>query len=140
MSCNAGTNNWAVRYWRINSQFFTDTLFATKMAKSLCGNTCAQIFVLDKDLISLYSTKKEAEYFLALKEFLKDVGTPDVLVCDLAKTQKKREVKDFCTQIGTTLNILKAEIQWANRSELWVGLVKESTCKDLRDSGFSIVL
>ena len=55
--------------------------------------------------------KKEAEYFLALKEFSKDVGAPDVLVCDLAKTQKKGEVKDFCTQIVTTLNILKAETQ-----------------------------
>ena len=54
-----------------------------------------------------------------------------MLVCDSAKTQKKREVKDFCTQIVTTLNILKAETQWANRSELWVGLVKESTRKDL---------
>jgi len=34
--------------------------------------------------------KKEAEHFLALKEFSKDVGAPDVLVCDSAKTQKKR--------------------------------------------------
>ena len=44
-----------------------------------------------------------------LKEFSKDVGAPDVLVCDLAKTQKKREVRDFCTQISTTLQILEAE-------------------------------
>ncbi len=131
MSCKAGTNNRAVRYRRINSKFFTDTLFATKMAKSLCGNTCAQIFVLDKDFIAIYPMKKEAEYFLALKELSKDVGVPDVLVCDSAKTQKKCEVKDFCTQIGTTLNILEAETQWANWSELWVGLVKESTRKDL---------
>jgi len=63
-----------------------------------------------------------------------------MLVCDSAKTQKKREVKDFCTQIRTTLNIFEAEAQWANRSELWVGLVKESTRKDLRDSGSPIVL
>ena len=140
LSRNAGTNDRAVRYRRISSKFFTDTLFATKMAKSLRGNTCAQIFVSDKDFIALYPMKKEAEYFLALKEFSKDVGAPDVLVCDSAKTQKKREVKDFCTQIGTTLNILEAETQWANRSELWVGLVKESTRKDLRDSGSPIVL
>ncbi len=112
-------------------KFFMDTLFAKKMAKSLRGNTCAQIFVSDKDYIALYPMKKEADYFLALKEFSKDVGASDVLVCDSAKTQKKREVKDFCTQIGTTLNILVAETQWANRSELWVGLVKESTRKDL---------
>ena len=65
---------------------------------------------------------------------------PDVLVCDSAKTQKKREIKDFCTQIGITLNILEAETQWANWSELWVGLVKESTRKDLQDTGSPIVL
>jgi len=90
------------------------------MAKILRGNTCAQIFVLDKDFIALYPMKKEAKYFLALKEFSKDVGVPDVLVCDSAKTQKMSEVKDFCfcTQIGTTLNILEAETQWANQSEL----------------------
>ena len=83
---------------------------------------------------------KEAEYFLALKEFSKDVGAPDVLVCDSAKTQKKREVKEFCTQIGTTIKILEAETQWANQAELVVGLIKEATRKDLRDSGSPIVL
>jgi hypothetical protein len=94
--------------------------------KYLCSD-----FVSDKDFIALYPMKKEAQSFLALKEFSKDVGAPDVLVCDLAKTQRKREVNDFCTQIGTTLNIPEAETQWANWSELWVGLVKESTCKDI---------
>ena len=49
LSRNARTNDRAVRYRRISSKFFTDTLFATKMAKSLRGNTCAQIFVSDKN-------------------------------------------------------------------------------------------
>jgi hypothetical protein len=61
LSCNARTNNRAVRYGRISSKFFTDTFFATKLAKSLRGNTCAQIFVSDKDFIALYLMKKEAE-------------------------------------------------------------------------------
>jgi len=52
LSRNARTNDRAVRYWRINSKFFTDTLFAAKMAKSLLrGNTCALIFASDKDCI-----------------------------------------------------------------------------------------
>jgi hypothetical protein len=84
--------------------------------------------------------KKESEYILALKEFAKDVGAPEVFICDSAKTQKKREVKDFCTQMGTTLSILEAETQWANQAELFVGLVKEATRKDLRESGSPIVL
>ena len=73
--------------------------------------------------------KKESEYFLALKEFAKDVGAPDVLVCDSAKTQKKQEVREFYTLICTTLRILKAETQWANWAELFVGLVKESPAR-----------
>ena len=139
LSRNASTNDRAVRYRRV-SKFFTDTLFATKWAKSLRGNTCAQIFVSDKDFCAIYPMKKESEYILALKEFAKDVGAPEVLICDSAKTQKKREVKDFCTQMGTTLSILEAETQWANRAELFVGLVKEATRKDLRESGSPIVL
>ncbi len=35
---------------------------------------------------------------------------------------------------------VEAETQWANWSELWVGLVKKSTRKDLRDAGSPIVL
>ena len=33
--------------------------------------------------------KDQRSYFLALKEFAKDVGAPDVLVCDSHPTQKK---------------------------------------------------
>ena len=89
-------------------------MFATVKAKSLRGNTCVQIFVLDKDYPEIYPMKKEADYILALKDFAKDVVAPDVLTCDLAWTEKKREVKDFCTQIGITLHILEAETQCAN--------------------------
>ena len=139
LSHNASTNDSAVGYRRV-SKFSTDTLFATKWAKSLRGNTCAQIFVSDKDFCAIFLMKKESEYILALKQFVKDVGAPETLFCDLANTQKKREVKDFCTQMGTTLSILEAETQWANWAELFVGLVKGATRKDLRESGLPIVL
>ncbi len=49
-------------------------------------------------------------------------------------------MKTFLTQIGMTLKTLEAETQWANRAELGVGLIKESTRKDLRDSVSPIVL
>ena len=84
--------------------------------------------------------KREDEYILALKEFAKDVGAPAVLTCDLARTKKKSEVKEFCTEIGTSLRVLEAETQWANWAELFVGLVKEATCKDLCCSSCPIVL
>ena len=70
-------------------------MFATKKAKSLRGNTCLQVFVSDKDYIVVYPMTKKAEYPLALKLFAKEVGAPDVLICDGSKTQNQREVKLF---------------------------------------------
>ena len=71
---------------------------------------------------------------------LKEVGAPDVLVCDGSKTQNQREVKLLSTQMGTTLKKLEAETQWANRAELAVGILTEAVRKDLRESGSPIVL
>jgi hypothetical protein len=49
LSHSAGTNDRAVRYQKLRSKFFIDTMFATKKAKSLSGNTCCQVFVSDND-------------------------------------------------------------------------------------------
>ncbi len=84
--------------------------------------------------------QQESEYTLALKQFAKEVGAPDVLVCDCSKTQNQRKVKLLCTQMGTTLKTLEAESQWANRAELAVGILKEAFRKDLCESDSSIVL
>jgi hypothetical protein len=84
--------------------------------------------------------KCQQDYFLALKQFAKDVGAPDVLVYDPHLAQTKWEVCDFCTQIETTLKVLEAETQWANCAELYIGLMKEATRKDMRSSGSPLVL
>jgi hypothetical protein len=73
----------------------------------------------------------QRDYFLALKQFAKDVGAPGVLVCDPHPTQKQRKVNKFCTQIGTTLKVLEAQTQWANWAELYIGLIEEATRKDM---------
>jgi hypothetical protein len=49
---------------------------------------------------------------LAIKQFAKEVGAPAVLVCDPHPAQIKREVREFCTQIGMSLKVLEAETQW----------------------------
>jgi alpha/beta superfamily hydrolase len=73
----------------------------------------------------------QRDYFLALRQFAKEVGVPEVLVCHPHPTKMQQKVKEFCTQIGTTLRILEARTQWANRTELYVGLIKEATRKDM---------
>jgi hypothetical protein len=98
------------------------------------------IFVLDKGFVALYPMKHQHDYFLALDQFAKDVGAPNVLVCDPHPAQTKQEVREFCTQIGTTLKVLAAETQWANRTKLYIGLMKEAKRKDMRSSGSPLVL
>ena len=67
----------------------------TGTAKSSRGNICAQLFVSDKGFVAIYSKKKQSDYFLALTQFAKDVGAPNVLVCDPHPAQTKREVREF---------------------------------------------
>jgi hypothetical protein len=111
LSRNVMTDDRALCYQKIKSYFFTDTLFATAKAKSTCGNICGQVFVSDKGFVYFVPMKDQRSYFSALKQFAKEVGAPQVLVCDSHPTQKKRKVKEFCVQIGTTLRVLEAETQ-----------------------------
>ena len=132
-SRSAGTNDRAVRYRKLKSRFFTDTMFATKKAKGLCENTCCQVFVSDCDFLSLYPTQQESEHPLVLKQFSKEVGAPDVFVCDCSKTQNQRKVKLLCTQMVTTLKTLDAGLLVAIARERFVryahkGQLRMSNC------------
>jgi hypothetical protein len=53
LSRNYGTNDRAVRYKKLKSCFFSDTLFVTGKAKSSWGNICAQLFVSDKGFVAI---------------------------------------------------------------------------------------
>ena len=135
-----GTNDRFLRYKRIASWFYTDTLFVTESAKSTRGYICMQIFVSDKGFVKVYPMLSPREFPSALRMFAKDVGCPEVLVADPHPSQKSKEVKDFCNKIGTTLRILEQSTQFANRAELYIGLLKEAVRKDMRDSHSPLVL
>ena len=139
LSRQFGTNDRMLRYQRLDSIFFTDTLKISKKCTSYRGNTCAQVFVSDKGYIYVCPMRKESDYYDALKQFSKKVGAPEILVCDGSKTQKKREVKEYLNKIGTRLRVLEQRTQWANRAELWIGIMKEAVRRDLRMSHSPLV-
>lgn len=120
-----------LRYKRINSQFYTDTLFVTAKGKPSRGNTCAQLFVSDKGYVAIYPMKSKGKFQDSLKQFCKEVGVPITLVVDPSGEQTKKEVPKFCHQVGTTLQILEESTQWANRAELYIGLFKQAIKNDL---------
>ncbi len=62
LSRNFGTNDRTLRYKHLKGYFYMDTLFATsKAGKSSRGNTCAQLFVSDKDFVYVVPLKKEGQ-------------------------------------------------------------------------------
>ena len=140
LSRQFSTNDRMLRYKRINSQFFTDTFFVTAKGKSTRGNTCAQLFVSDKGYVAIYPMKSKGEFKDALHLFCKEVGVPVSLVLDPSGEQTSKHVKKFCNQVGTTLRILEEATQWADRAELYIGLIKESIKKDVNRSDCPMVI
>ena len=83
-----------------------------------------QVSVLVKGYVKVYSTESPSGFMVNLKDFSKEIGVPDILVTDLHPHQNRKEVKDFCNKVWTTLRLLEQGTQWANPSELYVGLLK----------------
>ena len=77
---------------------------------------------------------KESDFLQALKQFVKTIGAPDAIICDAAKAQKSKVVKHYCNDIGTTLKVLERNTPWANKAELYIGILKEAVQKDLKES------
>ena len=70
----------------------------------------------------------------AVKQFAKEVGAPDALVCDAAPEQKSIDLRKFLNDIGSTLKVLEEGTPWANKAELYIGLIKEAVRKDMAGS------
>jgi len=138
LSRNYPTNDRMIRYRRIQQHFFMDTFFAS--VKSLRGYTCCQLFVSDKGYVHCCNMKSKAEVPQALRLFAKEVGVPDAIVCDKSGEQTSGEVKDLCYKFGTTLRQLEENTPWANKAELYIGLIKKAVLKDLKESDCPLVL
>jgi hypothetical protein len=141
LSRNYGTNDRMLRYKRISEYFFMDTFFATKKAgKSTRNNTCCQLFVTDKGFVYVVPLKSKANVLDAVKQFAKEVGAPDALIFDMSGEQTSQPMRKFCHEIGTSLRVLEEGTPWANKAELYIGLIKEATRKDMKESNCPLVL
>ena len=135
LSRNYGTNDRMLRYQRINTYFYMDTFFATsKGGKSSRGNTCCQLFVTDKGFLYVVPMQSKRQVLDAMKQFAKEIGAPDAFVCDVSGEQTSPAVRKFCNDIGSTLRTLEEGTPWANKAELYIGLLKEAVRKDMKEA------
>ena len=86
--------------------------------------------------------KWKSEVLAATKQFAKDVGAPDAIVCDMASEQLSFGVKQSCNAIGMMLRALEEGTPWSNKAELYIKLMEEAVRKDMRvaDSSLSFLL
>ena len=84
--------------------------------------------------------KSKSEVILALKQFSKETRAPDAIIADSANEQKAQEMKRFLGEVGTSLPILEEVTPWANRAELYIGLLKETVRQDMKESDCPLVL
>jgi len=112
-----------------------DTFFATKKAgKSSRGHVCCQLFVTDKGFIYVVPMTSKSEVFLAVKQFCKEIGAPEAIICDPAREQTSQELRKFLNEAGSTLRALEEGTPWSNRAELYIGLLKEAVLRDMKDA------
>ena len=87
-----------------------------------------------RDYVYVVPMSSKSEVLQAVKEFAKEIGAPEAVICDAAREQKSKSLRKFLGEIGTTLRILEEGTPWANKAELYIGLIKEAVRKDMKDS------
>ena len=93
----------------------------------------------DKGFVYVVPMRRKGEVLQALKQFAKEIGAPDAFVADMSSEQMSKDVKAFCYDIGTMLRALEEGTPWANKAELYVGLLKESVRKDMHEANSPMV-
>ena len=139
---NYGTNDRMLRYRRIKEFFFMDTFNATRSAgKSSRGHKCCQLFVTDKGFVYVVPMKTQTKVDIlgAVKQFAKEVGSPEAIICDAHPSQVSDVVRSFVSEIGSTLRVLEEGTPWANKAELYIGLIKRAVRKDMKEANCPLV-
>ena len=73
------------------SEYFFDTFFATKKSgKSSRGHTFCQFLVTNKGFIYVVPMQTKSEVLQAVKQFAKEIGAPDAIICDMSCEQTSR--------------------------------------------------
>ena len=133
LSYRFGTNNRSLWYKRISSLFYND-IFFSKQVISKREFSMMQLFVSNKGFVKVYGMKSEKEYINALKRLCKEVGAPKAFIFDSARTKKSNKVRQFLNKVGTTFCVLEGQTQHADRSELYIVLMKSGVGKDMQES------
>ena len=67
--------------------------------------------------------RSKSEVLQAVKQFAKEIGAPEAIICDAVKEQTSKALRKFLNNIGSTLRVPEENTPWANKAELHIGLL-----------------
>ena len=78
--------------------------------------------------------KEKTEIVKVVAQFTKEIRVPTSLILDPKGTQRVDNSKKVASDIGCPMKYLVRKTKWANLAEMYIGLIKEAVCKDMKDS------
>ena len=115
-----------------------DTFQVTAKAISERGNRYMYLFVFDAEFMYVHPTKEKTEISNVVKAFATEIGVPIALILDPEETQRSKALNKVTQEMCCPLKYLEKATQWGNQTELYIGLLKKSVCKDMKDSDSSL--
>ena len=75
--------------------------------------------------------KSKGEVLQADKQFAKEIGEAEAIICDTTGEQTSNDLHKFCRDIVTALRVLEYGTPWANKYEFHIGLIKGVFRRDI---------
>jgi hypothetical protein len=127
------TNDRMMRYNRISHTVFTDTLKST--VKSKRQNSHAQVYCTDFGWTRAYPMKTESEAHYTLYSLFKDIGVPNKMVMDNAKTQVLGKFRQKSREADCRVKSTEPHTPFSNAAESAIRELKKATGRRLTASG-----
>ena len=132
-----------LHYSRLNTNTFMDTMFASsRIGKSIRGNTTCQVFVTEFGHVFVVPMdgKSGKTIASAIKRYFKEIGVPNLLICDRATEQVKGDAKRMINDASCTLKELEKCTPQSNLAERTIKILKDESKKDMFESNCPMVL
>ena len=109
-----------LREKRINDTFHSDTFFPSIPTSN--NETCSQLFIgKNSDYMYVKPLRTESHSFTALQDFGRQVGIPNELKTDNAKTETGRKWTEWCRKFLVKTKFTEPHHPWQNYSEHGIG-------------------
>ena len=105
---------------RINDTFHSDTFFSSVPTHK--GETCSQLFIGRKtDYMSVHPLRTESHNHIALQDFGRNIGIPNRIKTDNAKSEIGSKWVDWCCKYCVHQSYTKPKSPWQNYAEQGIG-------------------